>query len=579
MLSASLYITLCSARNRLLVRLRRLREPRYLVGAVVGVAYLYFAIIARGGRARAARRGADNPSPFETLASFQMAGTSLAGLGIFLFAALAWVLPSKAGLLEFSDAETAILIPAPVSRRQLLIHRVVRSQVGSLIASVFIALFAAPFAPGTRVRLALSMWVLLVTIRVYYAAVALTRARLKSTVTSVRRGAWLSIGLFVTALVVVVAGIASEMRPLPASGSDFWVHVARATSTGVVHVVLWPFIAVLRPPFALTLPSFAGALVASLAVLAATTAWMLFNDVALDIALGDRAERKEEASTPNVRKVRVRDTLWTLAPTGRLEVALLWKGATEALRAANVPGWRALPRVIAMAFAVVALAAGITSGRQLQGPATFIMVLACVAAGIATIFGPQIMRADLRTDFEHLDLIKTWPVRAGDVIRGEMAWPVAIVSAIACAALLVAALFSVAALAHVTFVDRWSVTIALMLAAPAMIAAQYAVHNAATIAFPAWVPLGRQRTRGIDAMGQRLIMLVAVLVSLLLLAVPGAIAAGVIWFIFYRFVGTVVLLPMAVVFAAIVLTEVVVVTELLGPAYEAIDVTSVERPE
>jgi len=74
-------------------------------------------------------------------------------------------------------------------------------------------------------------------------------------------------------------------------------------------------------------------------------------------------------------------------------------------------------------------------------------------------------------------------------------------------------------------------------------------------------------------------MLVGVLVSLVLLAVPGAIAAGVIWFIFYRFVGTVVLLPMAVAFAAIVLIEVVVATELLGPAYEGIDVTSVERPE
>jgi hypothetical protein len=36
---------------------------------------------------------------------------------------------------------------------------------------------------------------------------------------------------------------------------------------------------------------------------------------------------------------------------------------------------------------------------------------------------------------------------------------------------------------------------------------------------------------------------------------------------------------MSVVFAAIVLTEVLAVTELLGPAYERIDVTSVERAE
>ena len=579
MLSASFYITLCSAKNRVLVRLRRLREPRYLVGAVVGVAYFYFAIIARGTRAGRARRGGDNATPFEALATLQMAGTSLAGLGVFVFATLAWVLPSKSGLLEFSEAETAILVPAPVSRRQLLIHRVVRSQIGSLIASVFIALFAAPFGGGARVRIALSMWVLLVTIRVYYAAVALTRARLRSPAASVRRGAWLPIGAFAAAAVVIAAGIASQLRPLPASASDFWVHIARATSAGAVHVVLWPFIAVLHPPFTTTAQSFVGALAASVAVLAVTTAWMLTNDAALDTALGDRAEQQVEVSAPRTRKVRVRDTPLTLAPAGRLEFALLWKGATETLRAANVPRWRTLPRVIAIAFALVAFAASITNGRHLQGPATFVMVLCCVAAAIATMFGPQMMRADLRTDFEHLDVLKTWPVRAGDVIRGEMAWPVAIVSATACTALLVAGLFSGSAAANVRFVDRWSVVIALMLTAPALIAAQYAVHSAATIAFPAWVPLGKQRTRGIDAMGQRLILLAAVLLSLVVLALPGAIGAGVVWLIFQRFVGSVVFVPMAIVFAAIVLVEVVVVTELLGPAYERIDVTSIERPE
>jgi len=36
MLFASLYIIVCSARNRLRVRLRRLREPRYLFGAIAG---------------------------------------------------------------------------------------------------------------------------------------------------------------------------------------------------------------------------------------------------------------------------------------------------------------------------------------------------------------------------------------------------------------------------------------------------------------------------------------------------------------------------------------------------------------
>ena len=47
MASASLFILGRSARNRLRVRLRRLREPRYLIGALFGFAYLTFTFIVR----------------------------------------------------------------------------------------------------------------------------------------------------------------------------------------------------------------------------------------------------------------------------------------------------------------------------------------------------------------------------------------------------------------------------------------------------------------------------------------------------------------------------------------------------
>ena len=80
MLSASLYIIVCTARNRLRVRLRRLREPRYLIGAIVGSAYLYFAVFNRGAGRRTA-----SAAPAGELAglaaAWQATGSSLAGLG------------------------------------------------------------------------------------------------------------------------------------------------------------------------------------------------------------------------------------------------------------------------------------------------------------------------------------------------------------------------------------------------------------------------------------------------------------------------------------------------------------------
>ena len=140
MLRASLYIIACTARNRVRVRLRRLREPRYLIGAVVGVAYLYFAVFARLGRGPGgARRPGSARALVDVASAWQVAGTSLAGLAVFALAALVWILPSKSGLLEFSRAETAFLFPAPVSRRQLLLHRVMRSQLASLVAAVVTA--------------------------------------------------------------------------------------------------------------------------------------------------------------------------------------------------------------------------------------------------------------------------------------------------------------------------------------------------------------------------------------------------------------------------------------------------------
>lgn len=580
MLGASLYIAWCTAKNRVLVRLRRLREPRYLIGAAAGIAYFYFAVFARTGRAgRRPERGRQDDR-FDPGTAFQIAGTSLAGLFVLCFALLPWVLPTRSKLLEFSQSEREFLFTAPLSRRQLLAHRIVRSQVGSIIAGLFVGLFAAPIAGVGRLRLALGFWVLAVTVNVYSAAVSLTRARFQSPVAAVRRVAWVPIGLLLACVATVGTAVVRQfMQQSPASGADVFVQLSRVTSSRLSSVVLWPFVAVVRPPFSAAPSTFFPALASALAVLAAVTAWMLASDVTFDTVAGEGGDAQASAGRQAAVPARATTIGWTLPLTGRAELALFWKGVMETLRAVNIKSWRVVPPILGASIGVVAASFGIAGAQRMQGPSAFLTALGCMVAGVATLFGPQMLRLDLRSDFTHLDLLKSWPMRAADVIRGEMAWPAAAVSGVAVFAIVTAAAFSGAGLPNVPFAWRWSIAGAVVLAAPALITAQYAVHNAATILFPAWVQLGTQRTRGIDAMGQRLILLAAVLVSLLLFALPGAIGAGVVWLIFYRFAGAIVLVPMGVVFAAIVLVEVLAVTELLGPAYERIDVTSVERPE
>ena len=110
-------------------------------------------------------------------------------------------------------------------------------------------------------------------------------------------------------------------------------------------------------------------------------------------------------------------------------------------------------------------------------------------------------------------------------------------------------------------------------------AAQLTVHNAAAILFPAWVPLGNQRPKGLDAMGQRLILFFGIVLALILMLLPGVLPAGIVWLAFHRLLGYLVLVPAAAALTIIVLMEVLIATEALGPAYDRLDLTAVERAE
>jgi ABC-2 type transport system permease protein len=146
--------------------------------------------------------------------------------------------------------------------------------------------------------------------------------------------------------------------------------------------------------------------------------------------------------------------------------------------------------------------------------------------------------------------------------------------ALACAAVL-----SVAAFPRLTVSMRLSLWAAATIVAPSLVFAQYTIHNAAAVMFPAWIPPDNEM-RGFDSMGQRLILFGGVLLGLIAMIVPGAIAAGIVGFVFYRLTGSpFVFVPAAAVCLAIVATEVMVATEALGPMYDRIDLSGVERAE
>lgn len=575
MLNASLYIIVCTAKNRLRRRLQRLREPRYLIGALVGGAYIYFSFFARSRERRASSRRSPPPGTAASAAAILAAGPAIFGSVILLLATVAWVLPFDSGLLDFSAAETDLLFPAPVTRRQLLLHRLMRSQIGILFGSVIVA-FASPVPGWYRLRLSIATWVMFVTMRVYFTGVTLARSR---GVTGGRASAvaWAPLAACLAAMSVVGAAVARALLASPVeSARDAVQRFGVLSQHGAVHGVLWPFLAIARPFFETSATTFLSSLVGAAVVMAAAVLWMLRSDETFQDAASQVAARRAERQQARGGVLRARATGLTLALTGRPEPALFWKNGVQTLRLAGVSAIRI---VIAMVGITIAVTSTVVNAMHLRGWAAAVCAVAIGIAAFTALLGPQVVRTDLRSDLLHLELLKTWPVRPAAMVRGEMAWPASMLTVIGWAALACAAAFSPAAFPRVESATRLSVAIAAAMLMPALVGAQYLVQNAAALAFPAWVPLGNQRPRGVDAMGQRLIMLGGTLLIVALLMIPGALVGGAIWFAFERWLGAAVFVIAAAVCTAIVLIEILAATELLAPLYERLDLLAVERTE
>jgi ABC-2 type transport system permease protein len=575
MFGASVYIIVCTARNRLRVRVQRLREPRYLIGAIVGVAYLYFSFFARlRTRSVASRRRNGAPPNFDGILA---SAPAFGGLLLMAVAAGAWLFPMDSGLLEFSDAETQFLFPAPVSRRQLLIHRILRSQIGMLFGAVMIGIFSGASLSGwSRLRIAVAVWVLLVTGKVYFTGVTLARSRLAAGSTRIRRVAWLPVAVTLAALGAVGWAIVRDInRSMPAGPADVLQLVARISQTGISHIVLWPFIALARPLFAPWPQPYLASLALAAAVMVGMTTWVLLSDEAFQEAVADAAERRSQQPMKQKGEATytVRSTAWALGAAGRPEMAFAWKGAMQTLRLVDK---RAVLRVVFIMIALTIIAA---SMGQANGLASLVGAFSFAGSAFAILLAPQVVRMDMREDLRHLELLKTWPVKASAVVRGELLWPGIAITGVAWSMLAIATVLSGRMLTNVSAGWRLGGGAALAIAAPALVFAQLAIHNIVALLFPAWIPLGNQRPRGLDAMGQRLIMLGGTWLMLVIAALPGAIASGVVWFALTPFIGQASLIPAAIVFTAIISVEVLAATEAIGPVYEKIDVMAVERAE
>jgi len=573
-LNASLYIIVCTAKNRVRRWFKRLREPRYLIGAIVGAGYLWFVVYARYA-ASSGRTRRPPTSLFTAWPDLLTHGPTWGGVFILAAAVLAWVLPATGALLVFTQPEEQLLFPAPVTRRQLLVHRMLRSQLGILFGSVVSAVAFPTGSPSTRLRTALSVWVLFFTSRVYLSGVTLAKARLRDQERLPRTIARLSMALVTFAAITVGIEFTKAVRSQPA---DTFIEMLMRLDVSrlppATHTLFLPFVALARPFFNTAWLPFATALAGAVAVLAGCIVWVFSNDAAFqDIATETTEQRRNRPQRGRGMTYRARQAGWSLAPLGRPEPAFAWKSALQTFR---VVDRRVILRLIVM---VVWIAILVSSLGRTRGWSAIGGMFALTGALLATVLGPLTLRIDLRQDLQHLELLKTWPLRAAAVVRGEILWPSVMLSVVAWTCMTIAWIFSGPVFPDASAALRLSVALAALLVMPAIIAAQFTIHNAAALFFPAWMASGTQRGRGVDAIGQRLILVSATILLLVILVTPGVIGGGLIWLAFRPFIGFAALVPGAVVCTAIVLLEVLMGTEMLGPVYERLDVLAVERTE
>ncbi|MGZ8832665.1 MAG: putative ABC exporter domain-containing protein [Thermoanaerobaculia bacterium] len=553
MIAAFAAVTIQTFWNRLWWRLRKLRQARYAVGAVAGALYFWFAVFRNAHRVRVWSAATHSELMIDVL--------SLAVLSMII---LAWALPGDSGGLDFSEAEIAFLFPAPLSRRNLLLYKIIRAQPSAIISAMVMTIFALR---GNFVGL----WIGFSVLGMYFTMVSLGRARLRLAGVNV---IWRVVGVVVV-LAVLSAGATLSLQS--SSLRDFEQPGASPLHRGWMATLLF----VPRLAVSAVFPGGMPSLAVSAAGLIAIGVVFFFVALRLNVSFEEasversrrRAERRQRftsrRSGTRVMFERVQSP-FRLAETGPAESAIVWKNTIAFLR-------------ISLAWAVVlvvVVVAAVGMGIFWPDPharVSFAFLLTAVAA-MFPLIGPNIFRNDLRLDLSRMELLKSYPIAGDRLVAAEIAAPLAVISVFELAFLSGASLLMNLAPAggRLRIIASPQLIVAALLFAVPICALQLLIRNAVPVIFPAWATRSKEDPRGFVMFGQRLVVLGGNLLVLAVGLVPAAMVfIPSLWIAFRFFSGSPGLVAVGTLPAiAVIVAEVWFGTQLLGAQFERLDVAA-----
>ena len=583
-ISALLYLWAKSLQNGLVARFARLRQPKYLIGGIVGAAYLYYFFIRRIFAVRAA-----GAAPLEQLANLAAVFAACGVAALLVTVVLCWILPRDRAALNFSEAEIAFLFPAPLSRKSLVHYRLVSSALRLLFTALILALMTSTwtFLLGNAFIRIAGWWIIFATVSLHFTGSAFALTRLQD------RGLAPSLLPLLMAVIVaiLVAGVVWWMRQagsVPALDLDhgfkgLMQYLGGLFDTRPLSWLVVPFHALLRPLFAPDARAFFVALGPALLVYALHYAWVLFSEVKFEEAsiakAGKRAARTAQLREGNYRfgsaAPKARRAPFDLSKARWPELAFLWKNllaGAEYLR---------LRTVLIAVFIIYAGLAWVTRHPDLEWLQFTAGLCAMIGIPYLLVFGPMTARQDLRSDLLNADILKIYPLRGWQIVLGELLQPLAILTVMIWLLLLIAALASQPLRPEVlTPQFRATMAIGIGLLVVPLCALQLLVMNAAAVLFPAWLQTSRnQAQRGIEVMGQRIVFLVGQLLVIGVALLPAMIAAGAVLFVTQWMVGMTVGIVLAGITALAILgAEVWFGVLWLGARFDHFDLSAELRP-
>lgn len=330
--------------------------------------------------------------------------------------------------IAFSMAEVEFLFGGPFSRRQLLVHKLAASTLGPLGFAV-ITPFAFPFVwwPAATVG------VLLMTSFAQWSTIAgaLVMGWIGARYRALR---------WIAALALLAAAIASFWQAgLFAAGADPNKLLPALESSWAARIVLAPFVVFSRVITAET----AGPLVSwGLGALAMNVAVVIailsldgqFQEASLK-ASRRRFENLERMKRSGGATFRVRSRpRFTIPCPPRMFGAgpIAWRQGLETLRSSGGPVLLVFVPVVIGMFAMMVVA---VAPRE-ETPAASIIVSVTLFVGLLITMS---MPLGLRSELDHVDIVRTLPIGSNSIVFGSLASAVAYVTLVQAAAVVGAA--------------------------------------------------------------------------------------------------------------------------------------------